>query len=54
MVPESNGIPRLLTIKTSVLPKKAIVKGNSNLKINNNMAITTTLAMMKFLMVTSL
>ncbi len=52
MVPESNGKPRELTINTSVFPKKAMVKGRSNLKMNNNTDITTILAIMKFLIVT--
>jgi hypothetical protein len=53
MVPESKGIPRELTVKTSV-PANDMVKGSSNLKINNKIEITTTLAMMKFLTVTVL
>ncbi|MNR03065.1 hypothetical protein D3C85_1189440 [compost metagenome] len=52
MVPELKGSPMLFTIKTSVFPKKAMVNGKSNLKINNKIAITTAFAMMKFLMVT--
>jgi hypothetical protein len=36
IVPELKGIPKLLTVKISVLAKKAIVKGNSSLKINSN------------------
>jgi hypothetical protein len=35
-------------VKTSVPAKKDMVNGSSNLKINNNIEITTTLAMMKF------
>ena len=50
-VPELKGIPISLTIKTSALAKKAIVKGNNNLKINNKTATTTTFAITKFLMV---
>jgi hypothetical protein len=38
-------------VKTSVPAKKDMVNGSSNLKINN-IEITTTLAMMKFLTVT--
>jgi hypothetical protein len=41
-------------VKTSVPAKKDMVNGSSNLKINNNIEITTTLAMMKFLTVTVL
>jgi hypothetical protein len=51
MVPELNGNPNVLTIKTSVFPKSDMVNGNSILKINNKMATTTMLAMMKFLTV---
>jgi hypothetical protein len=40
-------------VKTSVPAKKDMVNGSSNLKINN-IEITTTLAMMKFLTVTVL
>ena len=54
ILPESNGSPRLFTIKTSVLPKNPIVRGKSNLKINSNTAITTILAIIKFLSVTTL
>ncbi|MNL79418.1 hypothetical protein D3C87_2060150 [compost metagenome] len=53
IVPESNGNPKLLTMKTSVLPKNAIVSGNNNLKMNNKIAITTTFAMRKFFTVTT-
>jgi hypothetical protein len=40
-------------VKTSVPAKKDMVNGSSK-KINNNIEITTTLAMMKFLTVTVL
>jgi hypothetical protein len=53
IVPELKGIPKLLTVKISVLAKN-IVKGNSSLKINSNTETTTTLAIMKFLTVTTL
>jgi hypothetical protein len=46
MVPESKGIPRELTVKP-LFQKNDMVKGSSNLKINNKIEITT-LAMMKF------
>jgi hypothetical protein len=52
ILPESNGSPRLFTIKTSVLPKNPI-REKSNLKINSNTAITTILAIIKFLSVTT-
>jgi hypothetical protein len=47
MVPESKGIPRELTVKP-LFQQNDMVKGSSNLKINNKIEITTTLAMMKF------
>ncbi|MNL22415.1 hypothetical protein D3C87_1437630 [compost metagenome] len=52
MDPELKGSPILFTMKTSVFPKKAMVKGKSNLKMNNKIAITTAFAIMKFLTVT--
>ena len=52
--PELNGIPNSFTMKTSVFAKKAIVNGSNNLNINNKIAITTTLAIIKFLTVTTL
>jgi len=54
IVPELNGNPKVLTINTSVFPKSDIVNGNNILKINNKIATTTMLAMMKFLTVTVL
>jgi hypothetical protein len=46
MVPESKAFLRI-NCKTSVPAKNDMVKGSSNLKINNKIEITT-LAMMKF------
>ena len=44
IVPELNGNPSVLTVKISVLPKKAKVYGKRSLKINSNIAIIITFA----------
>ena len=47
IVPESNGNPKLFTIKISVFPKKAIVYGSNNLNIKSKTATIIILASMK-------
>ena len=52
IVPELNGNPREFTAKISVLAKNDNVYGSKNLKMNIKIAKITTLAIMKFLVVT--
>jgi hypothetical protein len=46
ILPESNGSPRLFTIKT-LFTKESIVRGKKQFE-NSNTAITTILAIIKF------
>ena len=54
IVPELKGSPKSLTKKTSRLPNKDNVDGNSNLKMNSNIETEITLAKTNFFMLKSL